>query len=377
MIEIQLTGQSNPIFEYVKLALSVKLSQYGISAKIEEKINAGRGSAIPKATSLHLKNTQPCFVNSIEESPSVIQSFVDQLLLRADIASPIEIIVPIDMSVCSMNAANYAIKLGQLIHAPITLVHYHIPPVEFIDYDHPATIEIEAAHRKRFEHRIEELKSAYPSIADDRIKSIFSIKEFSQGIAEISESSKQPLIILGSSGDSNLIKTIFGSNTMNAIRISECPVLIIPKDYENHKFNNMSLALEHYTMNKQDLRFLEILSKRANIQLNLITVTEDNEDIEQWRAKIKSTVLKSALEVASITNRNVVKRLEEHIEMGNTDMLILTPKKRNVFESIFNKSVSKKMALNSKIPLLVINHQCRCKEGSNCCKINKQLIKSL
>lgn len=374
MIKIQLSGQISPTYEYVKLVLMRKLEAYAIDAQINENRDHSDKKTQSITTAIEIENYQPAYITSMQESAIQIQSIIDQILTDNKTESTVRITVPIDMSDCSMNAAHYAIQLAKLINSPIKIVHYLSQNIVPNDYTLTVNKNIAIAKREQFEASIAELKAKHLHLDEDMIQSEFIIDNFAHGIHQLSQSPERQLIILGSKGASRLAKILFGSSALNAIREADCPILVIPDEYRQHKFNKLSLALEHYMMNKEDLTFLDIFTKKTGAQLELVTITDDAEDITEWKAKIKSNLLKHALHGISIVDDNVVHGLENYLNEGDTDMLILTPKKKTVFEGVFKKSVTKKMTLNSKVPLLVLNHQCHCKEGSNCCKINKLAI---
>ncbi len=376
MVKIKLYGPVSSTNEYVKLLLKHKIDSLSIEAEMEEMVEIEDllRDNIASVPAVIIEDDPPMYINDIDNAINFTQEVVKRVIQMDIPSNSFHIIVPIDMSDASINALEYAIHFARDTQSSIKIVHFYHPVVTEIDGSVYVDPEEEKSRRDVFETFVSEITAHHNM---DRYGGIVFESAFIQGfsIEGILELSKMPgkqIIIMGATGSSKLSKKIFGSVSLDIARRSECPVLIVPEGYDKCKIEKIALALESNHMNKKDAHFVQILRERLKAQLEIVTVTPDEGDWSSWGLEIDSLVGGKHIPGKYIQGDNVLEGLESYIESNDVDMMIFTPKKRNVFENIFHKSVTKQMAINSKVPLLVLHHSCHCQHGSNCCKMNNK-----
>ena len=57
----------------------------------------------------------------------------------------------------------------------------------------------------------------------------------------------------------------------------------------------------------------------------------------------------------TIQDNDVPEAIKVYLQLNKPDVLIINPKKHDLFEKIFHKSVTKKLAFHSSIPVLSIH----------------------
>jgi nucleotide-binding universal stress UspA family protein len=320
-----------------------------------------------------INDERPLYINELKESMDFVRTVVKRLVRLDNDVNTLHITVPIDLSSSSINALEYAIHLAKRIKAYVKVVHFYHPVVNEIDGNIFVDPNEEKERREKFESFISEISSRHASAVSDGVilDSEFLSGFTTEGLIQLSKDEDTQLIIMGATGNGKLSKKIFGSISTEIARRSECPVLLVPEAYQAFRFDRMGIALESSKMNKQDLRFISLLSDKIDTQLEVITVTDDAEDLVPWELELDNISNNKIIKGRYIYNEKVLEGLEEYVSEG-VDLLIMTTKKRNVFESIFHKSVSRNMAINSKIPLLILHHKCTCEHGGACCRKFKE-----
>ncbi len=374
MIEVKLYGPVSSTNEYVKLLLKHKVESLGLNAIIIEKseIDDLLKDGIASVPAVVVDKCEPMYINEITDTVSFVQDVVKTIIRRDINSENLGIIVPIDLSDASIKALEYAIQFAKISRSTIKVVHFYHPVVTEIDGTVYVDPNEEKNRREIFETFMSEICSHHNAektggvIIHGEFQHGFSI----EGILEISRADQRQLIIMGATGTGRLSKKIFGSVSTEIARRSECPVLIVPEVYDNFKIKNIALALETNKLNKKDIGFLQFLKNSVDAHLEIVTITEEEGIMPNWSIELDDLTGRNFIQGKFIYSKNVLDGLESYIENNDVDMLICTPKKRNVFESIFHKSVTKNMAINSHIPLLILHHRCTCTHGGSCCKFS-------
>ncbi|SRR6266511_1563492 len=145
-----------------------------------------------------------------------------------------KILVPIDFSICSKKALQYAVPFAKQFGATITLVHVvHVSYVggpEFGALDFPLS-EIDL--RKSAEQQLAELAATeiQPQTA------AATLVRIGQEVVEIVGAAKElesDLIIISTHGRTGLKHVFMGSVAENVVRLAPCPVLVV-REHE-HEF---------------------------------------------------------------------------------------------------------------------------------------------
>jgi nucleotide-binding universal stress UspA family protein len=141
-------------------------------------------------------------------------------------AAPKHILVPVDFSVLSAQAVDYAVELAKALGAKITLLHAYEPPA--IGYPDTAGLALEVAEACR-----RSAETALDTEARERAASGLSLThELRQGPAwiEIVEAAKErgaDLIVMGTHGRGGLSHFLLGSVAERVVRSSPIPVLTV------------------------------------------------------------------------------------------------------------------------------------------------------
>ena len=156
------------------------------------------------------------------------------------------VLVPTDLSVASINALNYSIKIVKRYHAKLTIVHV---------VSHFQNAGFHADFRKGISNLKDELAAAknqldgfWRSIGENGIKADL-VLGYGDPFAEImsfAKSKKNDIIVMGTRGRTGLAHLLMGSIAEKVVRYSHIPVVTVkhesyesfPKhdyDYDFHK----------------------------------------------------------------------------------------------------------------------------------------------
>ena len=142
------------------------------------------------------------------------------------------IVVSIDFSATSRTAYRYAAALANTLKASLTIVHAKENPIMVSDVMIiPSSIEDDQALTKDIESLMAEEEIA---IHNTTVKQKVSIKIFSGDavtvLTQLSENDETDLIVMGTTGLSDILTKIFGSTSVRVSNKAHCPVILVPRD---------------------------------------------------------------------------------------------------------------------------------------------------
>lgn len=166
------------------------------------------------------------------------------------------------------------------------------------------------------------------------------------------------LVVMGVSGKSGIEKLLMGSVTGLVLKSVEYPVLIVPggamigKGIEGIVLSTDLKDLSHIPTGTL-YEFLDAFSAELHV-VNVLPETEDrfSPETEKSIAKLHQELEKYQPAFHYLQGDDTVKDILSFAEEHRASLIIVFPKKKGFFSSLFHKSVSKKLAYNSSVPLL-------------------------
>ena len=271
------------------------------------------------------------------------------------------IIVPVDFSAASINAANYALSFAEVIKASIALLHVYQFPIAFTESPVPAQVTGEML--EDVEKQIHELKNELLHKSGGRLKIYAEIKE-GQITTQLQDYCKRLdpyAILMGARGISTTERVLFGSNTLSAMKHLAYPLIIVPIGATFKKIEKVGLACDLHSIS-ETVHAVEIKRLVSDFQAKLhvlyINTVQDkmigDEEIE-GSAWLREILMEVKPNFHFLRNPNIEEAIQEFAEKNSLDMLIVIPKKHGLLEGIFHRSETKHIALHSHIPLLSIH----------------------
>lgn len=265
-----------------------------------------------------------------------------------------KILVPIDFSENSIKALETALSLANEKKTNILLVHV----IELVyDFASQAEIALTSLHSDG-EAQMKKIIKTY----EDRkipMQSVVLEGTAAITIARIAEEEEVDLIVMGTQGASGIKKTLIGTVTVNLVKESSCPILIIPAQTKVKEINKLTLALEFSDHEEDFLDWVAELSDQWKLDLEIIHIQASkgfreklqllgagryfSEKYPELNVKIKSSF-----------DEDPSHGLERFMEKEKDMILGMCHKHRNLWEQLSKKSHSIEMAYHTHIPLLVL-----------------------
>jgi|LakMenEpi03Aug12_release.lakeMendotaPanAssembly.Ray.scaffolds.fasta_scaffold00933_11 nucleotide-binding universal stress UspA family protein len=269
-----------------------------------------------------------------------------------------KIVVPTDFSAPAEQALNYAIELAKKTKASITLLH--INQVAMVDASMPAETyqflvkEIEEMTKEGMDKLAKKLliPSGIAYTTETRYGFV------SEEICEIAKKDEADLIIMGTTGASGAAEILIGSNAASVVAKSAVPVLVIPKDLNFKEYTRIVYATDYNEPEFPALMRLIYFAELFDCPLDVIHVKSDADkyfNIENnFFKKNKANITYPNINYIQLEKGDIIQSINHYVEENHGDLLVMAKHNRSFFDRLFHRSLSKKMAYHTKIPLLVL-----------------------
>lgn len=270
------------------------------------------------------------------------------------------IIVPVDFSTTSANAAEFASKLAAFYGADLLLYHAYEIPIALSEFAYPVFDVTEM--QKAALHELEILKEN--TLA--KLKYSININLLAEknvleiGLEGICDEIKPSLVVMGLSGKNALSRLIVGSNTLKAIHHLKYPILVIPAKADFLPIRKIGLACDYkQVVINTPLELLKKVVKDFRAELHVMNVDFENKNFEP--GMIQESVMLTELlkdlkpEFHSIEAPDVVEGLNTFAQMAKLDWIVVIPKKHTLVQKIFTTSHTQQMLYHTTVPILCIH----------------------
>lgn len=277
-----------------------------------------------------------------------------------------KLLVPTDFSPNADKALDFAVQLAKKAKAKIILVH----ACDLLELTFKDNIALKKEYNR---NRIKDL-NAKLSVYRDSIKKSENVAiqtKLYEGLVTdtiiyAAETHRPDLIVMGTLGSASAKDKIFGSKTAALIGKTRVPVLAVPLLSEWAVPGKMLLAINSFLEGRKEvvLPVLELASL-FNASIDIVKFSANRSVSAAGYLTIQrsgTNYIKKIQGIAPAVNCKFVhleghkfeKTIEKYISKNNIDMLIMITHKRSFAKSIFKRSVTKKMAYQSSIPLLAL-----------------------
>ncbi len=268
------------------------------------------------------------------------------------------IVVPVDFSQCSKNALQAAIKIAKLSGAKIHMVnavHVHSPHP---DISGGIIEEIVADYEEEIKRSFQELESEVIELQEVPHEADRFIAYLTDAIYTEVKTKDIDLIVMGTRAKHETMEHLLGTRATDIIETAEVPVLVIPEEYTKFDPHTFGFACEYdHDIHLQDFSMLKTLCDLFNAELLIFSVSEDVTELTLQDQKVIEK-LRKAFEpvnasVRTIEAKSVTEGITQFANTHKVDVLAIIPKRRNFFERLFKKSITKSLAIDTGFPMLV------------------------
>ena len=257
------------------------------------------------------------------------------------------VLVPIDFSDTSLNAAAYAAQMLTGMYG-VNMLLYHV----YGKAEHAASSE-------------QELNKLKVSLFDIGIVKMQIVSEqgndFGTSLEKFVRENKPDMIIMGITGKNKIAQTFIGSNTLDIVKKNLCPVLIVPPGAKFNKLKHFGLASDFIQPPSESITdIIKKLLGRFFAKLHIVNVNPAHHvSITEAYQKVKDQMNESFKgyehEFYFIGLYDLPETMNMFVNDYDIDMIITMPKDHSWFSTLLGNSNTKKLGYQSKVPVLAIH----------------------
>jgi nucleotide-binding universal stress UspA family protein len=280
-----------------------------------------------------------------------------------------KILVPVDFSKASVNAADVAYDVAKRSGASINMLHV-IEEAIADSYsvsgqgkpsnieERVYTIELIRKSRKMLEKLVND-----PKYKDVKVEGELRMGNPFHGMRTIITEQKVDLVVMGTRGHSKLEEMVIGSNTERVVRQMKCPVLTVHNKPSSLNFKNIVYAT---VMSKDEEVFSRIVKRTQQIYNSTVHLVRINTPGDFQRDKVVKDYMEKFAKKLQLKNYTINVYNDLTTEEGiiyfadsiNADLVCMATHGRTGFAHVMAGSVAEDVVSHIKRPILtfVVKH---------------------
>ena len=269
------------------------------------------------------------------------------------------IIVATDFSSTALNAAKYASDMAVALNANILLINIYQVPVIYIDVPLPMyQTDIEQRVRKSMDELKEDLlKHTQNKIA---IETEIVMGVFFEELKTISDNVKPYVVVMGSQGTTAAERFFLGGHAVHTMRNLQWPIITIPPETKFSGIKKIGLASDFdKVIETTPVDAIKMFVKDFNSELHILNTGKEKEfnpDVVFGSGMLQEMIFDFKPHYHFITKQDTIEGIMELAKANDIDLLVILPKEHGIMEMITHKSHTKKLVLNSYIPVMALHN---------------------
>ena len=272
-----------------------------------------------------------------------------------------KILCPTDFSECSLNAIEYASRLGEKFNAILILFHV----LNRDDYLKLSPMDTDGKYQVEFIQ--EKLKNLQKAVMEESLMNglkgcEIAIREgkIVNGALEYAKEIGADLIVAGTEGMNDLRANIIGSRASRLVEQSDRDIIIVPRKVFFKQPRKFVFASDYLEEDKLAIQKVVEMAGFFDSEIDLVHISSNQKAIDKI---LHMTMVEEIRPFVHYEKINYVLKsyrddlalgLENYLQVAKGDMLVTLSKKKSFFDQIFTKNLSKKMSYFLNKPLWVI-----------------------
>ena len=271
------------------------------------------------------------------------------------------ILCPIDFSECALNALEYAAKIGEKYKAKLIVFHV----LNRQDYQNLFPLDLDGIFQKEFVEK--KLKSLQEAVLKESLpKGLKSCEVviFEGSIVQTTISYSQKinanLIVVGTEGINEFRKQVFGSRSCKMVLQTDRDILVVPRKAFFKRPRKLVYASDYVDEDKSAIKKVVAFAKFFDSEIDIVHISLRSRLIDKALHKTMVEEIKPAISykfvnyVLKAFREDVALGIENYLQLAKGDILVTVSKKKDFFDQLFTKNLSRKMSYFITKPLWVI-----------------------
>lgn len=271
------------------------------------------------------------------------------------------ILCPIDFSECALNALEYAAKIGEKYKAKLIIFHV----LNKKDYQTLSPLDLDGRFQKEFVEQ--KLKSLQEVVLKEGLPKglkscevVISEGGIVQSTIAYSQKINANLIVVGTEGMNEFREQVFGSRSSKMVLQTDRDILVIPRKAVFKRPRKLVYASDYVEEDKFAIKKVVEFATFFDSEIDIVHVSSRSRVIDKALHKTMVEEIKSSVSydlvnyVLKSFRDDLALGLENYLQLAKGDILVTLSKKKDFFDQLFSKNLSRKMSYFITKPLWVI-----------------------
>jgi nucleotide-binding universal stress UspA family protein len=271
-----------------------------------------------------------------------------------------KIIVPVDFSDASRNAATYAASMSNDIPESELLL-YNVYDNFSAGTDGSLLAGEEDAMKTISDNALHNLRSEILPLTKSTIGILSENGTLAVNLEKLVMRNGADLVVMGINGASKLEQVLIGSNTLDVIKKDSFPVLIVPPVAKYERIHTAVFASDFKDVRKSTpvvaLRNLLYLFRP---ELHVIHIDEEQvahmgDEFKKEKGAMDELLRGFNPEYSFLEAHDFVKGINNYVKDHHADLIITVPHRHNFIADLFSKTHTEKLVYHTDVPVLAVH----------------------
>lgn len=278
-----------------------------------------------------------------------------------------KILCPVDFSSDSLNAVEFAAKIAEQQKSSLTLIHVFTES----EFGEALSKGLLSSHYKQAD--IDDLTTAAENILNGLTKEVNQISQpkgmqgcdsyFTYGplqeqLTSYAEENDYDLIVMGTTGVTDVMERYIGSNTMQTISRAHCPVLCIPANTQYKDINKIVYASDYQVEDSNVLNQLTDFVTPTGAEIHVLHIAQQENDIEEAMyndnvEQTKTYLNYERLKFSIAYNEDPAHGIDNYMIQEKADLLAIFYRQKNFFQKLLDDSTTKDITYFATYPVMI------------------------
>ena len=272
-----------------------------------------------------------------------------------------KILFPTDFSETATNAFIHALEFAKKVNGELVLLHNFELPVINDQYFPQNYVEIyeslELSQFEMFKNEIPKLRALAEKHNLDKVRMTHRLMD-GDLLTNIKKAIKEDdinFVVMGTSGSTGWESFFIGTNTGTVMSGIKVPMLCVPLEAKFKPIEIIGFTTRFRPKDKKALKLVLKIAKKSNAKVKCLYVKTSKSDVSiETITNWETEFCDEPIDFYVVENDDVEEIILDFIMYKEVDILTMLTYKRGFFEGIFNRSLTKKIAVNNEIPVLAI-----------------------
>ena len=357
-INITLFGKNSSVYEHLKSGLLKNADKSGLQINLTE-----------------VSDTDEFIRNNLKQIPAIqieeqiierkelgiemyLQDISKRILEIAKHTNTRDIIVPTDFSSASLNAITYVQRIIEKLSGHLTYLHVAepvlVPTIDVLFVDHEL-LRDKSEQLKQIVADISSTAAETALVAKPELETRIGLP--ADEIVALSLEKADPFIVMATTGEMGYMKKLFGSVSISVTKRAKCPVLLIPdkaiyKEIERIVFCSDNVAFDS-GLASQLVKFAQAFES----DLHILHVLGKNSDYNPsaFLQALGRLYPEDKIHYHEVVGTKKAESINSFCVNQDIDVIAMGKKKAGLFHELLSRSLTKRMAINSILPLLILH----------------------